>query len=223
MAAKRRTIAIIFNDSQRLKMIYYDLHGNKIAQDEFIKLYNNIYYYLNDYKSEAKIEKIYKRNYDITSEEIVSFLRWKVGDKEKRDSITTQYGAKINLSEFDRISKDAEICKGSKDTKELYQAIVDKKVKNVGAVYTLALVSVITKEEPIYDKFAKIAIDAIQDENCGFREVRDYTELPEKTNIKGVMEKYAEYKEQLVTTFGNAWKTNRDIDRALWTYGHLFQ
>lgn len=32
----------------------------------------------------------------------------------------------------------------------------------------------------------------------------------------------ADYIANLVSVFGNEYKLNRDVDRALWVYGHLF-
>ena len=76
-------------------------------------------------------------------------------------------------------------------------------------------------EEPIYDKFAWCALRAIKD-NKNIGEEILYKELPEKSNTIGIIERYNEYKNLLNENFKKEWQKNRDIDRALWTYGHLF-
>ena len=46
--------------------------------------------------------------------------------------------------------------------------------------------------------------------------------MPEKTSVNSVMKRYKEYIDRLNDKFRDLWKESRDVDRALWTYGHMF-
>lgn len=114
--------------------------------------------------------------------------------------------------------------------RELYEFIVNEDIENLGPVYSLALVSIITKgREPIYDRYAEIALDVIVKPDHGFRERLKYREMPDKSNVNAVMKRYKEYVKKLNSIFGDSWRIDkngieaRKVDRALWTYGHLFK
>ena len=97
----------------------------------------------------------------------------------------------------------------------------------IGTVYLLTLLFFISKgEHPIYDRFAMKALIAA---DKGYRpnEVSITTkELPPKGSnaFDSLMrnEIIKKYTYLLNDFFGVDYKTNRDIDRALWVYGHLF-
>ena len=102
--------------------------------------------------------------------------------------------------------------------------------QGIGAVYLITLLYFVTNHQypgkcPIYDRFAMRALLAIKsnkkigdDVKCG--------ELSDK-NIKNfpklVGEKMKQYIGLIDDIFGEEYNTNRDIDRALWVYGHLFK
>lgn len=201
---------------------YYDTEGQLISQDRYIELYNKIYFYANDYKLEQKIEKIYNRDNVINSQDLISFLRWKVGDKSLGTDIITQYGQHIDTNHIKALANDIVDSYENNNIEDLYKIILQHHIKNLGAVYTLAIISVITKgKEPIYDKFAEIALDVIIG-NHAFRDSINYNEMPDKRSVSAVFERYNKYKEKLKKVFNDSWKNSRDIDRALWTYGHMF-
>lgn len=78
-------------------------------------------------------------------------------------------------------------------------------------------------EIPIYDKFAKIAVDAIKSDTIPGEYV-EYCELPEKNSEKFayVMDEIYSFKADIEAIFGDTYKENRNVDRALWVYGHSF-
>lgn len=203
---------------------YYSVEGKSINQDEFIEEYSKIYYYLNNYQTEKIIEELISNDKSKKPEDFISFLRWKVGDKSNGDRIVTQYGSIIESEPIRSLAKEVDESWEKKTAKELYEIIQGKQISNVGAVYTLSLVFFITKgQEPIYDKFAEIALNVILDEKHGFREPQKYIELPQKDKVDDVMERYEGYKRKLTSIFGDLWKKDRRVDCALWTYGHLFR
>ena len=201
-------------------MIFYDTQGNEISKKDFIELYNKIYFYLNDKRLEEQIEKIYLKGPDMTSEDLITLMRWKTGDKSHNDTeIITQYGAKISTANLITLLNEKNT---SNDVNSLYDFFLEKKVKNIGSVYLLTIISAFTRGEyPIYDKYASIALTAIENK-CEFRKRIPYSGLPDKTNRAQVIETYCDYISKLNCYFDEEWKTSRDIDRALWAYGHLF-
>ncbi len=203
---------------------FYDTKGNSISKEEFIETYSNIYYYLNDIKTEKKIERMLYENASISAEDVVCFIRWKVGDKEKKDtSIKTQRGRTINIEEVKEMASEIGAFGKSRTPEELYRKVFNKRIDGMGAVYNLSLVYLITKgKEPLYDRFAYIAISVILDDLHGFRVPYQYNEMPNKDCVNTIMLRYNGYKNKLNRVFGDEWKKNRDIDRALWTYGHMF-
>lgn len=43
---------------------------------------------------------------------------------------------------------------------------------------------------------------------------------PEKARIDDIKDMYKQYQRQLSYVFGEEWKTRREVDQALWVYGH---
>ncbi len=215
-------------------MKFYNPKGEEIAsKEEFIKLYSNIYYVLvgkENAELESVIESIYGKGIQAGEEDFIKFLRWKVGDKKKDiDTITTVRGHSINADKIKQLARDLK-CRGLKfegtlsieDVKNIYNFIVDLGITNVGSVYSLAIISMITKGQfPIYDRFADVGLEAVSN-GVEIRSEIEYKEMPDKTNVKTVMKRYTNYIDRLNNEFGNRWKKSRDVDRALWAYGHMF-
>ncbi|MBO4563153.1 MAG: hypothetical protein J5772_06030 [Clostridia bacterium] len=95
----------------------------------------------------------------------------------------------------------------------------------IGAVYAITLLFFITKgNKPIYDQYAMMALfNMTPDPLIG------YHELPQRGTegridggfIEKLTERYEQYIALLEHHFGDMYKKCRDIDRALWVYGHL--
>lgn len=133
-----------------------------------------------------------------------------------------RYG-KIDITAVKELANEIDDSWVSLSASELYTKIISKDIKNLGPVYALALVFFITRgREPIYDRYAEIAIDAILNPEHEFRIPREYKELPDKHSYDSVINRYDVYKDKLTHVFGESWKYERDIDCALWAYGHMF-
>lgn len=110
------------------------------------------------------------------------------------------------------------------------QAILDILAKEapegIGTVYFITLLYFISLSEyPIYDQFAKKAIDAIKTGTKPNITI-SYKELPDRNNsdFSKVGETLKTFKNDIKEIFGyENYKASRDIDRALWVYGHLFK
>lgn len=114
------------------------------------------------------------------------------------------------------------------------QLALDKLIKEnwtgIGPVYLITLLYFITNKQhpgkcPIYDRFAMRALLAIND-NKKIGESVECGELPNKSSkncSQIVAKRMEEYICLLDKIFGDDYKYNRNVDRALWVYGHLFK
>lgn len=104
-------------------------------------------------------------------------------------------------------------------------------VSGVGSVYAITLLYFLSGGEyPIYDQFAMMALRAIDSGKKPGEKVH-VPDFPDK-NSKAFYDLlspdlseesiYQEYIRLLNKYFGDRYKTDRNIDRALWVYGHLF-
>lgn len=111
-----------------------------------------------------------------------------------------------------------------KDPQSALNKLNEGSVKGIGTVYLITFLYFISRKEcPIYDRFAMKAIKAIvTDEKPGGVIKED--QLPDKNSKKfgKIMEiEMEKYINCLKYVFGNAYK-DRNVDRALWVYGHMF-
>ena len=99
--------------------------------------------------------------------------------------------------------------------------------KGIGSVYRLTILYFYTIGMfPIYDKFADVAITAIIEDKKPFHQIKYLSTLPkkEKTNINGICDEYYKFYKKMIADNDliETYFHNRNVDRALWTYGHLF-
>ena len=132
----------------------------------------------------------------------------------------------------------AEDEKGASD---LLTNLADTDTKEMGAVYYLTLLYFLTASRwPIYDQFAYKAMCAIKNGKEPYIAHIDYSQrLPQKVKGKKYSEKLSpivsensvnQYREyvKFIKDFEKElpeerrYTASRDIDRALWVYGHLF-
>lgn len=178
--------------------------------------------------------------------DVIHILAWKVGKIKHRESQEQKpfkyaadwigaesyqmkrYGKNFDVSDFVKyIVSNVESLKSEskKNPQSVLNKLRDKAPKGIGTVYLITILYFISKGEyPIYDRFAQIAVDAITNEiEPGSSVV--YKKLPGK-NEKGfstVMNYYEDdYIKKIEKIFGKKYKDSRDIDRALWVYGHTF-
>lgn len=98
-------------------------------------------------------------------------------------------------------------------------------IKGFGFVYAVTLLYFFSGGKyPIYDRYAHIALMKIVESNdsadfSGIASVITDNEVEDDLKAKGYKDSYVTYLENI---FGDKYKSCRDIDRALWAYGHLF-
>ncbi len=214
-------------------------------EEKFVKFYNQCYYLEVSPSAEKEIECILKTSDPLTNEEIIKILEWKTGGKyiEGKNIIQTRYG-KISVAE---VAEKIGTIRGPlaiDEAKSLLKELC--KIDGIGMVYAITLVYFITNGQyPIYDKFAHIALLAIFSENSDSeKEYGEIVPIKDSTyqkkinmgktknkilDIDGIFEQYLNgYVYPINKIFGCNYgefietNSNRDIDRALWSYGHLF-
>lgn len=98
--------------------------------------------------------------------------------------------------------------------------------EGLGPVYRLAILYFFTKGRiPIYDKYADVAITAVKGDKKPLDEVKRSFAVQEKikNDVSGIKKEYLDYYKFFKdNNFMTVYLKNRDFDRALWTYGHLF-
>lgn len=177
--------------------------------------------------------------------DVVHILAWKIGKIKHLESDNQFVYAKdwANAEKFDvtlrkekfDIDKMAEYIvgnfealeeKATHDPQGVLRDLNSVGVAGIGPTYLLTLLYFISKEKyPIYDQFAVMAADAIvADIEPGNRV--EYRFMPDKNSetFDTIMQEYmAPYIQKLNDIFGDAYQKSRDIDRAIWVYGHLFK
>ena len=233
---------------------FFDPTGKEITVDRFIEFYSQCYYLSNSKVVEDKIEKILSTS-ALTMEDVMLILRWKLGrinnrasqrksecivqekDKENNFITYTGRGKEVRAEEFCKYVSSEELrseMKGNSDNpQDILNLLKDSSPENIGVVYLLTVLYFITGAEyPIYDRFAMMAVTAIEKGLRPGEEVY-YRELPQKNEKRfscllndQESSNYLKYIQLLNIVFGLRYSNNkkdRDIDRALWVYGHLFQ
>lgn len=205
---------------------FFSPHGRNLSKDEFISLYSEIYFYMNrNLTLETEMEKILDDDC-LTCDNIFKILRWKINpvnvDANKR-TITTRYNKIIKTENVEKMleGKKQQVNE-RKNAENLFKELIG--IDGIGPVYAITLLHFVSRGEwPIYDKFAHLALLAIETEKDYPFIIKD-SDLEKKfrSGTKKTFDDYVEYKSLLHKYFGDKYKEDRNIDRALWTYGHLF-
>lgn len=123
-----------------------------------------------------------------------------------------------NISDLEAMSND--------NPQGVLNALRDQNTKGIGTVYLITLLYFISKGRyPIYDRFAEMALCAIKNGLKPSDKV-PYTNLPDKNSRRFdrvVEDRLNPYINDLHTIFGKEAAKCRDVDRALWVYGHRFK
>lgn len=195
--------------------------------------------------AENEIERLLKNGIR-TNTDVMHVLSWKIGKINHRDTDAKQkfeyhkdwqFAEQLNVK---RYGKDFDV-KGfinyitsninflektaKTDPQEVLNLLNKNSPPGIGTVYLITLLYFISKGTyPIYDRFAMKAIDAVLNEATPGSPIQ-YKELPEKKSKqfgKIMCDNMSEYICKLEKIFGTEYQSNRNIDRALWVYGHLF-
>lgn len=154
------------------------------------------------------------------------YSNWLINE-DKKDYEITIYD-RIDVKTFaEYIVKNITVLESESidNPQNVLNKLKDESPQGIGTVYLITLLYFISKGKyPIYDRFVTIAVDAILN-NKKPNDYVSYSELPNKKDKKfdKVINIYNKnYVNKLNEIFGDEYKSNRDIDRALWVYGHLF-
>lgn len=194
--------------------------------------------------AEKEIEKILCEGIK-TPTDVVHILAWKIGKLRHRDCETEKkfvyhsdwknaenMNVKIRKREFDIDGFSSYILENLECIEKLYKKepqlalnkLKEGSVDGIGTVYMITMLYFISKKKcPIYDRFAMKAIEAIVNDVKPGNFIKDI-QLPDKNSkeFKNIMKcKMKEYIDNLKVVFGDDYQ-NRDVDRALWVYGHMF-
>lgn len=219
------------------ELYFFDPKGNPMKKNQFIQFYSQCYYLKNSAVVEEDIEKLQKEGIKAPSD-VMKILEWKIGgidNKQSQASGNVCYSHPQEVGRYQTKTRsgiiDAEqICEyiakhyselTTKEPCEIFQILRDFQTENLGTVYLLTLVYFISKGEmPIYDRFAQQALDAI----CAKKKPGEYVKQktpPDKMSKTAFQWYEKNYRTPLKNLFPQDYK-NRDLDRALWVYGHLF-
>ena len=236
----------------------FDLTGNEIGREEFLKLYGTSYFlgeerYVRGVRQssrliEGKIERVLKDGIQKESD-VIHILAWKIGKIQHKNSQeqskfcyakdwekAEEQNVKLYADDFDLKTIYCSILKRRSEFEDWAaqepQKVLDElnalQVKRFGTTYMITMLYFLSRgKSPIYDRFAAKAVEAI----CrGVSPTQSdvpivVPELPAKDS-EGFKRVYKEriepYKAKLDQIFGNRWKADRCVDRALWVYGHAF-
>ena len=223
-------------------MKYFDPNGEPIDCNQFIQKYSELYF---KYYPQNKIQN--KETGDLIEDEInkkctegifdFECVAWKIGRdyneyKAKYDNgepIPNGYGNLIDgvklknfLNEISNSHRLSTIF-GEGDysrskIEEAFTILSASAPPNFGTVYIITVMYFLSKGAiPIYDQFAHKAIKAIYFEKKP-KEVY-VGSAPSKTEVTNAINMLDEYMWYLEKVFGTP-HIARDIDRALWVYGH---
>ena len=182
--------------------------------------------------------------------DVYRIMAWKVGKIRHADTDTNQslvyasnwidaekgvvrnYRYQLDMRSFaEGIVSNIEMLEkmAKNDPQGVLQNLKDGVVRapnGIGTVYLLTLLYFISRGKwPIYDRFAMMALLAIEAGKKPGEQV-SFSDLPEKNSedFNAVMNLCKQrYISKLEMIFGKNYNDNRDVDRALWVYGHLFK
>lgn len=220
------------------------------ATKKFVEFYNQCYYLENSPLKEAEIESILNKNIPLETGDIAKILEWKTGGQYKRSENIVQYRyGKISIEKIEKVIGQKRGALENEEAQNILKNLCA--IDGMGIVYAISFLYFITngKQYPIYDKYAHISLLAIlsKDNNHerkygGIELITDKVcnQYIKKDKIKNgridVNTIFGQYIKNYVILINQIFSqdfgcnygeikeenANRDIDRALWSYGHLF-
>ena len=209
----------------------YKPNGEEIhSVQEFVDFYRDKYYeMIDDFDEEEKIKDILKKD-RLTVADICDILCWKIPaiiNPDKKHVTHSIYASRVIPCE--------SICKflpdrpvsSEDDARELVKKV--NSLKYMGPVYALTILYFASKGKyPIYDQFAHIALMKIKDGSDFDSVINKKNRIdPEFDTSKCIDKIFYQYNKNYVSRirdiFGDAYTKSRDIDQALWAYGHFFK
>ena len=213
-----------------LKLYYPDGKKTFESEEEFVNFYEQVYFYANgNIKLEKMMDDIRNKS-ALKLDDYGNILAWKTGGEydEDKKTVSYQYG-EIDLKQFEDFEGEKE--KQRKDGPiELLHKLI--KCEKIGFVYGITLMYFISKGEyPIYDRFAHYALLAIGNNIAPGKEIIKKRELinVQIGSSKSVENAFDKYEKEFMSYLTGSGENrlfqqdySRSLDRALWSYGHLF-
>ena len=187
------------------------------------------------------------RNGIKSCDDLTNVIAWKIGSIKHKESTKgkivyydknnptkTWHGAPILIDGEDGLFCKVESVRNVWETKPTKALEMLKEQDGIGPVYAITILYFLSQGEyPIYDQFAHFALMGIK---CGESpEKRKFTDkdrekeidmvnITKKNSLTDIFNNYIEhYIDRLNCIFKDQWKHDRDVDRALWVYGHLYK
>ena len=212
-----------------LKLYYPD--GTKFgSEDEFVNFYEQVYFYENRNTKLEKMMDDIRNKSALELDDYGNILAWKTGrryDKDKK-TVSYQYG-EIKLEQFEDFEGEKEKQLKDGPIKLLHKLT---KCEKIGFVYGITLMYFISNGDyPIYDRFAHYALLAIGNNFAPGKETIEESKLingqiDSENSAKKTFERYKKEFMSYLTGSGEnrlfQQDYSRSLDRALWSYGHLF-
>lgn len=201
--------------------MFLSVYGNEISKAQFLRDYEMCYFYRNGASCDEQIMRLFGKRLD--ENDVAEILHWKTGNvikiEGKRKFVNTRRG-KIFADDILEILKKVSLeeIKENNYAKDTFQELCN--IENMGEVYAAAFLYFVSGGYyPIYDRFARMALTALEDDNI---------KIGDSVRFKSLSwNSYLTYIDELTRNFGDNWRTNieenRRIDRALWAYGHMFK
>lgn len=177
--------------------------------------------------------------------DVVRILAWKIGKIQHSASVdgfvyakdwknAEKFEAYLYKKQFD-IRSIAEYVannithlenEAATDPQKVLCDLRDLQIRGLGTVYMITLLYFISRGKyPIYDRFAMMAVKAISEGQMPGKTVIKASELPGK-NDKAFDTVFDDHMKPFISKLNEIFKTayqeSRDVDRALWVYGHAF-
>lgn len=201
-------------------------------RDAFLSFYREYYFCLiDDFELERQVEGILCGK-TVDCDDVDTIMRWKTGSDGHADGgsvLVTRFGARIKLTDMaTSVSKASreELERGSWDEAARLMAELVRG-NNIGNTYAATMLHFASHGAfPIYDHFAHAGLVAAAEGRAvpGIVHDRELSRAVKTSAsvgafVRGYRYGYAERIKQL---FGIHDFKDRDVDRALWSYGHLF-
>jgi len=203
---------------------FYYPNGEAIIKwEDFLDYYNKAYYLYVSESEEKVIETLLSNKADFSDKQIYSFLCWKLGfpyspnDEADVTLLHTRTPIAADcLKVIDAIQKEYNYIDDD-NIDEIYSKL--KKIDGIGTIYAIAVIYLLSRGRfPIYDRFVRLAMYAINEGKAPNATIR-------LKSLDGGIKIPKEYYNYLdfIKSFGSTSYMERKVDRALWTYGHLFR
>lgn len=218
-------------------------NGGKDKDDNCPKLVRQTSYWVED----AIMSINNKDTWD--ESDVLYILAWKLGwilqkeseevavNNRNRDGIKLRTDWDVQQNKYIKFALNVASIRnkykqGESDIEDVWKKMIsyckENKIKGIGVVYLITLLHFISNGEfPIYDRFAMASLVALEHKlNEGakifLKGLPDKLSKEANSLLESDQNFYKEYIKLLTKFFGDDWKLNRNIDRALWVYGHFF-